>query len=70
VTILQERIEAYRQRTGSLPSSWQNLIAAGLIRNVPRDPTGAPYILRWDGRVLVQHPEDLPFISKGMPGGQ
>ena len=70
VTILQERIEAYRQRTGSLPSSWQNLIAAGLIRNVPRDPTGAPYILRWDGRVLVPHPEDLPFITKGMPGGQ
>jgi hypothetical protein len=33
------------ERTGRYPESWGELIHAGLLREVPVDPTGAPYIL-------------------------
>lgn len=70
IGLLQQRIELYRQRTGRLPDTWRDLIEARLLPNVPLDPTGKPFLLNWDGHVLVQHPEDLPFITKGLGAAQ
>jgi len=33
---------------------------------VPIDPTRKPYRLAAEGRVLVQVPEDFPFITQGL----
>lgn len=70
VSQLEAAIQHYRERTGELPSSWQDMITAGLLRGVPRDPTGAPYRLMADGRVEVARPDDLPFIRRGLPKGK
>lgn len=35
----------YEARVGRFPRSWGELIAAGVVRGVPRDPTGMPYVL-------------------------
>jgi hypothetical protein len=34
------------------------------------DPLGHPYKLDADGRVRVQDPDNLPFITKGLPPGR
>ncbi|MBV9610637.1 MAG: hypothetical protein JO187_13830 [Acidobacteria bacterium] len=68
VRILDQLVRAYQQRTGLLPQSWNELIAAGYIRGTPVDPSGTPYRLS-GGEVDVQHPEDFPFLNEGMQSG-
>ena len=46
------------------------MISAGYLRALPLDPLGYPYKLMPDGRVEVQAPDDLPFITKGLPAGK
>lgn len=69
VTALQNVVDAYTQRTGTTPPSWGALISAGYLRGIPVDPRNDPYVLR-EGRVEVANPDDLPFITKGLPPGQ
>ena len=70
VPALEAHIQLYRQRTGHLPASFQEMISAGDFPGLPRDPLGYPYKLMPDGRVEVQSPDDLPFITKGLPPGR
>ena len=35
----------YKARTGRFPASWDELITARVLRSIPRDPTGEPYVL-------------------------
>jgi hypothetical protein len=69
VDALQEVVGQYGRRIGALPRSMHDLVASGLLRAIPDDPSGRPYILGHDGRVLVQVPDDLPFLEKGVPPG-
>jgi tetratricopeptide (TPR) repeat protein len=69
VTALQELVARYGQKTGQLPASMSDLVAAGLLPAVPVDPTGRHYKLTSQGRVEVQVPDDIPFIEKGAPLG-
>jgi len=69
VTALQELVGRYGQKTGQLPRSMSDLVAAGLLRAIPLDPTNRPYKLTPEGRVEVQVPDDFPFIEKGAPPG-
>ena len=64
---LESLISEFRMRAGRNPSSWRELIASGLLRSIPRDPTGASYVLRDDGHVVVGDWKKLPFIQKGKP---
>ena len=48
---LRQIVEAFRQRYGSGPASWEDLGRAGYLRSIPADPTGVPY--RLDGVVVV-----------------
>jgi hypothetical protein len=68
VTFLQNYVERYRQQFGHYPASLQELQSAGWLRRIPLDPLGYPYQLR-NGRVEVAHPDELPFIAKGLPPG-
>lgn len=69
VTTLQAAVTRFGQRTGRLPSSMSELAAAEGLRGIPRDPDGNPYRLSPEGRVLVQNPDDFPFITAGIPPG-
>ena len=69
VAELQHRVAVFRTRTGHLPVSWSDLIAAGLLRRVPLDPINAPYRLMPNGTVQVEDPDKLPFITAGVPPG-
>jgi tetratricopeptide (TPR) repeat protein len=69
VTNLQTAVTRFGERSGRLPSSMHELLAAEGIRGVPVDPDGHPYKLDSEGRVLVEHPDDFPFITKGTPPG-
>jgi tetratricopeptide (TPR) repeat protein len=69
VTHLEEVVAGYRQQTGTLPASMSDLERAGFIRGTPMDPTGRPYELMSDGRIEVQDPARILFITKGLPPG-
>jgi hypothetical protein len=67
---LEAVVQIYKQRTGHLPASFMEMVSAGYLRGVPLDPLGYPYKLMPDGRVEVQSPDELPFITKGLPPGE
>ena len=69
VTALEELVSQYGRKTGQLPTSMSDLVAAKLLRAIPLDPTGRRYKLTPQGRVEVQVPDDIPFIEKGAPPG-
>jgi hypothetical protein len=69
VKILQDRVDEFTRQNGRLPSSWPELISAGLLRRLPADPLNNPYKLV-AGRVQVAQPDLFPFITKGLPPGK
>jgi tetratricopeptide (TPR) repeat protein len=69
VTNLQALVSQFGERTGRLPASIVELVVAEHLRGIPVDPDGNAYLLTAQGQVLVQNPDDFPFITKGMPAG-
>jgi len=69
VTRLEQVVEKYREQTGRLPASMGDLERAGFIHGTPADPKGRPYKLMPNGRIEVQDPESIFFITKGLPPG-
>lgn len=69
VTRLEQVVERYREQRGRLPVTMGDLERAGFIRGTPADPKGHPYKLMPDGRIEVQDPQDIYFITKGLPPG-
>ncbi len=69
VTNLQAAVTRFGKRTGRLPASMAELTATEHLPGTPVDPDGTPYKLTAEGRVLVETPENFPFITKGMPPG-
>jgi hypothetical protein len=45
IDLIERVVLQYRQRTGVLPASWEDMIRARMLRAVPRDPTGTPFQL-------------------------
>jgi hypothetical protein len=69
VDFLQNLVNRYGEQMGHTPRDFQEMVAAGWLRRIPVDPIGDPFLLK-DGRVIVAHPDDLPFITKGLPEGK
>jgi len=69
VTQLQDAVTRFGQDTGRLPASMSELATAEHLPGIPVDPDGEAYQLAAEGRILVQHPENFPFITKGTPPG-
>lgn len=69
VIILERVATAFKERAGRWPTEWQELVRGGYLRRLPTDPTGRTYRLAPEGRVLVQNPAELPFITRGLPPG-
>jgi len=68
VIVLEQRVTAYEKLTGRFPVRWQDMIRAGLLRGIPVDPTGRPYLLTPKGTVEVTNLAELPFATRGIPG--
>jgi tetratricopeptide (TPR) repeat protein len=66
---LAKLVRDYSQSTGHLPSSFEEMVAAGWLRSVPLDPTGDEYKLLPGGRVEIRSPKLKPFVEYGLPGG-
>jgi tetratricopeptide (TPR) repeat protein len=69
VTNLEALVTRFSERTGRVPASMVELVTAEHLRGFPVDPDGDAYKLTADGRVLVENPDDFPFITKGLPAG-
>jgi tetratricopeptide (TPR) repeat protein len=69
VVQLENVVNKYRQQTGRLPVDMSDLERAGFIHGRPADPNGRAYKLMPDGRIEVQNPETIFFITKGLPPG-
>ena len=69
ITRLEQVIEKYRQQNGRFPETMQDMERARFIHGTPADPNGRPYKMMPEGRIEVQHPETLFFITKGLPPG-
>ena len=51
---LERRIAVYERTFGDPPPTWQHMIDAGYLRELPRDPAGREYLLNpWWGDVTV-----------------
>jgi hypothetical protein len=71
---LQQRVDTFGQSAGERPTSWQQLIRAGVVAGLPVDPAGTPYELGSDGRVQLSStsplwplPEEPEAISRRPP---
>jgi hypothetical protein len=57
---LQKLVDAFGARRGSPVTSWNDLIAAGVIRGVPVDPGNVPYQLQGSSsRVTISRESPL-----------
>lgn len=45
IDFIQRVVQQYRERTGVMPTSWNDMTRARLLRAVPADPTGVPFRL-------------------------
>jgi tetratricopeptide (TPR) repeat protein len=66
---LEQIVETYRQRTGKTPSSFIDLVRAGMLRGIPLDPTGTAYRIDDEGNIFVSQPADFPYSEKALPPG-
>jgi tetratricopeptide (TPR) repeat protein len=66
---LQHAVTRFGERTGRLPASMAELLAAEGLAETPVDPDGHPYKLTPEGRVEVRVPDDFPFATQGLPPG-
>jgi hypothetical protein len=69
ITRLEAGVTRFGERTGRLPVNMAELLAAEHIAGVPVDPDGNPYWMDHAGRILLEHPDDFTFITKGTPPG-
>lgn len=44
---LEEIARTYQTRVGTPPEDWAALVRAGMLRGIPLDPDGLPYVLDW-----------------------
>ncbi len=65
IEFLEKLVKAYAQKTGKPVQTWNELIAAGVLRGVPLDPAGFPYQLMPDGRVLLSPQSPITTSTLG-----
>lgn len=63
IDALRVPVQAFRERVGRFPRSWEELRAAGLLAGVPRDPTGVPFVLNpLDERIEISLTSTIPSV--------
>lgn len=65
IDALNEILARFKTATGRMPQTWQEVVAARLIRGVPLDPTGVPYEI--DAASETAHVADRSPLSPMPP---
>jgi hypothetical protein len=52
-------VTSYQQRGGSAPYSWAELARAGMLKDVPLDPAGFPFVIMPDTGEVRVHPRSI-----------
>jgi hypothetical protein len=65
VEYLQALLQRYRRQTGRRAESFQELVAAGWLREWPTDPAGYPYLLIAGEQVLLHEESPIETSEKG-----
>jgi len=70
IDYLRQIRDEFHRRKGHSPESWEQIIAAGLLRGVPVDPAGTPYTLNFaTGEIAVSGYSPLyPLPLETIPG--
>ncbi len=55
-------LAAYRSKEGHQANSFYDLYASGLLRSLPKDPTGVPYAIGQDGRAQLGQGSELKIL--------
>lgn len=66
IDALNAAIDRYRERRGTAPASWAEMIRDGGLRGVPVDPVGTPYALE-DGRASLSRGSTLWPLASEQP---
>lgn len=67
IDLLNAVVARYKSGAGRFPASWGELIAAGVIRRVPVDPAGVPFLLDpVDGNVTISQKSPLWPLPEGL----
>jgi hypothetical protein len=62
-------VAIYRQRGGAVPMTWQRMVEARLLREIPRDPDGFVFALGpWSGDVSLGEGSTLAPLPDESPG--
>lgn len=62
---LEEAVQQYRERFGTMPSDLQALVEADIVARIPNDPLGGAFVLHEDGSVTnTRLPEGLKMYRK------
>jgi hypothetical protein len=74
IDALQAGIDKWAGQSSAPAADWATLVRAGVLRGVPRDPSGTPYELASGGRVRLSQssslfplPEEPPAITPRPP---
>lgn len=67
IDALQGLVERYRQAAGRLPGHWMDLVHAGMLRGLPADETGTPFVYDPDaGQVRLSPESQLAPLPRGL----
>ena len=65
---LEQLTRVYEQRFGAPPPTWDDMVRVGLLRAVPLDPAGRPYVLNpWWGDVTVSEESPMWPLPTELP---
>jgi len=69
IDALNAAIDRYRERTGTAPSGWADLVKEGMLRGMPIDPSGTAYALESGRAALTRTSRLWPLPSEFESGG-
>src|SRR3974390_2220933 len=69
VTNLEKEVARFNEQNHRPPVSMVELATAEHWPGLPLDPDNVPYQMTLSGNIVVDNPDDFPFITKGIPEG-
>jgi len=69
VTNLEKAVARFNEQNHRPPVSMVELATAEHWPGLPLDPDNVPYQMTLSGNIVVDNPDDFPFITKGIPEG-